>query len=36
LRKLGLDKLEGPGAWASYDSMPNSLAAQHASAKAKK
>ena len=28
LRKLGLDQLQGPGAWASYDEMPNTLAAQ--------
>jgi pilus assembly protein CpaC len=28
LKKLGLDKLHGPGAWVSYDGGPNTLAAQ--------
>jgi pilus assembly protein CpaC len=28
LRRLGLDKLEGPGAWATYDLQPNTLAGQ--------
>ena len=33
LKKLGLDKLHGPGAWVSYDSAPNNLAGQTQPAK---
>ena len=28
LKRYGLDKLQGPGAWATYDGQPNTLAAQ--------
>jgi hypothetical protein len=31
LRKLGLDKLRGPGAWVSYDDGQNTLAGQSGS-----
>jgi pilus assembly protein CpaC len=33
LKKLGLDRLQGPGAWANHDQVPNTLAAQTPSSK---
>ena len=35
LKKLGLDKLHGPGAWVSYDGAPGNLASQTQPAPAK-
>jgi pilus assembly protein CpaC len=33
LKRMGLDGLRGPGAWASYDSMPDALAGQNSKSK---
>jgi pilus assembly protein CpaC len=33
MKRLGLDQLQGPGAWATYDNQPNTLAGQNSSAK---